>query len=434
MKFLAALLFLLTLVSCAGPAPGPVGDAAVVQPGAVCRVAQNGGPVLADRGIGGTGAPSAKERLSDRGIGGTGVVGVVTGFASICVDGVEVRFDKAVPLSINGSAATARQLRVGQMVVIRASGSVIAPDSIAQAQMISVRSEVTGPVEAIDTNAMVVAGQRIETLPSTWMAGRFGPGDWVTVSGLRRADGAIVASRLDRARAGTLLVRGQVTREHGTTTIGTLVLVGPAVATVRAGSFVSVTGSYRNGAAEVTAADADLLAENPGSYFGDRSRQLILQGFVHVEHGLVSLSSGQNFAAGPALQASGSGYRNAIVWLERGADGVFAATQLHYTNYRAQPKDVPARSGGGAGDLVLPPDAPPGPPTDVSPGDPVETGPDGVTGAAQDPVPSDTPVSGAVPLPAEPVPSGASVAVAGPFGGGLAVKLAARDQVVARVR
>src|ERR1700687_2638762 len=103
MRVLAALLFLATLVSCAGPTPEPVDEAAVVEPGVVCRVDHNGGPVVVERGIGGTGAP-AKTHLSDRGIGGTGIVGVVTGFASICVDGLEVRLDKTASVSINGSA------------------------------------------------------------------------------------------------------------------------------------------------------------------------------------------------------------------------------------------------------------------------------------------------------------------------------------------
>jgi hypothetical protein len=47
-----------------------------------------GRPVIADRGIGGTVTP-AEGQIFDWGTGGTGIVGVATGFASICVDGVE---------------------------------------------------------------------------------------------------------------------------------------------------------------------------------------------------------------------------------------------------------------------------------------------------------------------------------------------------------
>jgi hypothetical protein len=365
MKFLAALLLLATVAACAGPAPEPVDEAAVVEP-AICRVGHNGAAVHAERGIGGTGAP-ATTQLSDRGIGGTGIVGVVTGFASVCVDGLEARLDKNAAVSINGRAATAVQLRVGQLVVIKASGVVTASDTVARAQMISVRYEVSGPIEAIDTSsgAMTVAGQRVAVLPTTWVAGSTGLGNWISVSGLRRPDGTIVASRLDRARIGALAVLGQVVRERDTTRIGSLVLHGSLVDTVKVGTFVAIVGSYANAAAEVTAIEPDLLAEDPAGYFGASVRQVILQALVRVERGMVWLNNGQKFKAGPAVQGNGSSYRNAIVWLERSADGAFSATALHYSGYRAQPKQGPSKAGGrGAGGMAAPPDARPGPATD----------------------------------------------------------------------
>jgi hypothetical protein len=409
MKYLAALLFLATLVSCAGPAPEPVDEAAVVEPGVVCHADHNGGPEFAERGIGGTGGP-AKTHLSDRGIGGTGIVGVVTGFASICVDGLEVRLDKSVPVSINGSAATARQLRVGQLVVIETRGTVPTPDSVAQAQTISVRYEVSGPIEAIDTNlgAMTVAGQRVMVLRSTWTAGHFSPGDWITVSGLRQSDGTIIASRLDRARAGALAVRGQVTREQGATRIGGLTLHGSAVATVKAGSFVSVTGRYQNGAVEVRAMDEDRLFGDPAGYFGISTPQLIIQAFVRVERGMVWLNNGQSFKAGPEIQGKGALYRNAIVWLERTTDGSFIAARLGYTNYRAQPKDLPSKAKGhGAGELILPPDAPPASPTDAD-------SENGAIGPAPNPSPNGPPALKPTPSQAEPFADDAFIAHQGP--------------------
>ncbi|HBK04522.1 MAG TPA: hypothetical protein DDZ81_01525 [Acetobacteraceae bacterium] len=424
MRFLAALVLLATVVSCAGPVPEPSGEAAVVEPGVVCRVGNNGSPILADRGIGGTGTP-AKAQVSERGIGGTGVVGVVTGFASICVAGLEVRFDKAVPVTINGLPATAGQLRVGQVVAIKAAGSVTMPDPLTRARTISVRFEVSGPIETVESGAgvMMVAGQRVIILPTTWVAGRFGVGSWITVSGLRQSDGTIIASRLDRARVGALTVRGQISRERETTRIGNLVLHDSAVGTVKTGTFVSIAGRYRNGAADVTSIDADLLAEDPAGYFGISTARLIVQAFVHVEGGMVWLINGQKFQAGPGVQGTGGGYRNAIIWLERTADGVFTATALHNTSYRAQPKDAPSRSGGhGAGELVLPPDAPPGP----RPDDPLE----GEGGTVPLSAPGEAPTSNAIPSQAEPSADGAFIADQRPTlppGVTPTVKLATRD-------
>jgi hypothetical protein len=378
MKYPSALFLLLTLAYCAGPQPEPADEAAVFEPDAACRLGHDGEAVVADRGIGGTGMP-AKVRTSDRGIGGTGIgigntgiVGVVTGFASICVDGVEVRLDKNVQVTFNGAPATAKQLRVGQLVVIQAGGQDSPARPVDQAKMIAVRYEVSGPIEAVDTaaSAIVVAGQRVMVLPTTWVAGRFAPGRWTTVSGLRLPNGTIIASRLDRGRVGALFVRGQIAREGDATRIGGLVLRGPWVAFAKPGAFVSITGKYAAGAAEVTSIDADLLAEDPASYFGISTRQVVVQAFVRVDHGMVWLNNGRGFQAGAAVQGKGSLYRNAIVRLERTASGGFVATELHYTAYRLQPADAPVRSKGrGAGDLVLPPDAPPGPPPDVSPAD-----------------------------------------------------------------
>jgi hypothetical protein len=395
LRCLSAILLLATLVSCAGPAPEPTGEVAVVEPDAVCRIGHNGGPASADRGIGGTGAPP-KAQVADRGIGGTGIVGVVTGFASICVDGVEVRLDRTVPVSINGTAATAAQLRVGQLVVIEATRPVTIPESGAQARSVSVRYEVSGPIEAVNpsSGAVAVAGQQVMVLPTTWVAGRFGVGNWVTVSGLRQADGTIIASRLDPARTGALAVRGQITREGDASRIGGLVLHEPALATVKSGTFVSVAGRYRNGAVEVTSIDADPLLEDPTRYFGISTDQMVVQAFVRVDRETVWLSNGLRFRAGSGVQGKGSDYRNAIVRLQRAADGSFTATELRYTSYRARAKDGPVKAiGHRTGDLVLPPNAPPGPPPD----DGIAPSPSPVASP-----PGDVPTSNAAPSQEEP--------------------------------
>ena len=77
MTRVAALLALLLLATCAPkPVPPPpiaAAPPAPVAPISLCQVAANGGPVLGDRGIGGTGLSADEERLVERGIGGTGI-------------------------------------------------------------------------------------------------------------------------------------------------------------------------------------------------------------------------------------------------------------------------------------------------------------------------------------------------------------------------
>jgi hypothetical protein len=420
MRLLAALMLLASLVSCAGPVPEPAGETTVYEPGVACRASHDGAPTLAERGIGGTGGP-ARPQVADRGIGGTGVVGVVTGFASICVDGLEVRFDKTVPVTINGAATTSAQLRVGQLVVVNAGSPPAEPNSPMQALAIAVRYEVSGPIEAVDvkSGSMMVAGQTVMVLPSTWVAGRFDVGNWATVSGLRQPDGTIVASRLDRARTGVLAVRGKVVRQQGITRIGNLVLHGPAAAAAKPGSFVFAQGRYTGGGGEVTSVDPDLLAEDPVRYLEFSVRQLVVQDFIRVTSGTVWLNNGQQFKAGPDVQAIGSGYRNAIVWLTRTADGSFIATQLHYTDYRTQPRpDRSGSDGHGVPTPELPPYLPPEPATATPPAGATDVEPDaGVPPTADDATrtiepgsPNEVPSSNAVPRQGEPIIDGAVVA------------------------
>ena len=67
------------------------------------------GPQWSDRGIGGTGGASQPTRSADRGIGGTGIIGIITGFASVCLDGVEVHLDAVTPVYVNGNPETAQR-------------------------------------------------------------------------------------------------------------------------------------------------------------------------------------------------------------------------------------------------------------------------------------------------------------------------------------
>ncbi len=79
------------------------------------------GTAASDRGIGGTGGPAAGPEISDRGIGGTGIVGVITGFGSVIVNGMEIAYAPDTPVSVDGVSDTTATLRVGQFAAIVAS-------------------------------------------------------------------------------------------------------------------------------------------------------------------------------------------------------------------------------------------------------------------------------------------------------------------------
>jgi len=240
-------------------------------------------------------------------------------------------------------------------------GLATTPAASPWARMISVRHEVSGPIEVVDagSGALVIAGQRVTVRHAAWGAGRPSVGDWVSVSGLRQVDGTLEASRLDRAPVGTLMVRGRVSRSSGTLRIGSLVLSGPTAATATPGQFVTIEGRYRAGAAEVTSVAPDRLRTDPAGYFGDAVNGLIVQGFVRVGHGMVWLDDGPGIPAGPGVRAVSGAYRDAVVSLRRGADGGLTATSLRYADDRdVSAGALPGTEAGTRASLAVPRAAP----------------------------------------------------------------------------
>src|SRR5262245_15808618 len=95
-------------------------------------------------GIGGTGSPReapAVNGASD-GIGGTGIVGAITGFGSICVNGLRVQYDVHTAISVNGEGAPASALHLGQVVAVDAT----VRGNDVHAKRIEVVHEVVGPI------------------------------------------------------------------------------------------------------------------------------------------------------------------------------------------------------------------------------------------------------------------------------------------------
>lgn len=345
------------LGACATSAPPPdlagqplADSAGPAGPDTLGEVGPDGGPLVADRGIGGTGigrhpalALVASGQLADRGIGGTGIgdagdagiVGIVTGFGSVFVNGLEIQFDNAAVVDIDGNATSTSALRAGQLVAIRAGGPANAP----YAKAISIRTEAMGRIDGLElgSGTLEIAGQRVSVPAGAWGANRFGLGDWVKVSGLRRADGVIVASRLDSAPAGALSARGQVAREDGVARVGHLALDEKMVAGISEGQFVVVSGSYAGGHGQIASVARDMLPASAGDYFGASANRLVLQGFVHANQGVMSMNG---VKARTEIAAPGPGGSDglAIVSLKRGQDGAYVASGLRYTSYLGKPK------------------------------------------------------------------------------------------------
>lgn len=192
---LLLLMLMLGLTACAGgiaPSDGLGGTGQRVADGF-----GGTGQKLAD-GIGGTG-----QRIED-GIGGTGIVGTVTDFGSIWIRHAHVHFEEATPVTQNGRATNIHAFRLGQVVAVLS-------DPVKKgyhARSIDIVFEVVGPVAAIDHSArqLTVLNQKIVLDKETLIVSAVGEGlkladispqQFVQVSGLRKADGSIIASRID---------------------------------------------------------------------------------------------------------------------------------------------------------------------------------------------------------------------------------------------
>lgn len=158
-----------------------------------------------DIGLGGTGMLAAADSDSDNGLGGTGVLGEITGFGSIFVNGIEIEYDRKTTFTIDGKSADYQQLEIGDVVEVLTTDR----DKHTQAQVINLRHEIIGKVEAIDpqTFSFTVLGQTViqpvnnRILP--------GVGAMVAVSGFRIDKNTIISTRVAPTDAKQTLLRTQ---------------------------------------------------------------------------------------------------------------------------------------------------------------------------------------------------------------------------------
>jgi len=241
-------------------------------------------------GIGGTGVGSDRD---DGGIGGTGVsaavesgvIGTITGFGSICVGEIEVHYDHETPIEIDGEAANASALAIGQVVEVIATGS----GSEVRAQRIASQHILVGPITAADRGdgTLSVLGQAVVLTPATRLDVdadgaplKLDLHTTVRVSGMRRADGMIVASRLGAGTANDRVqLSGPVSRtDPAALAVGGLAVRGEAAAVSsipEVGGEVRVVGRW-DGQGIV----ADAVQPLPSVPFGGRVAHIDLEGFV----------------------------------------------------------------------------------------------------------------------------------------------------------
>lgn len=179
------LLFLigLLLVSCTAPSP----QLAALESGfggtGLLPCPQAHAYTPGDSGFGGTG------HSDPCGFGGTGVIGTITDFGSIWVNGLEIELTPDTRIDSNLGHPV--QLAIGQLVITHT-----APDAL-ETDHIQVFYPIAGRIEQQTDNLIQVAGEIIHLNQATRGLKQVQTGDYVAVNGWPRADGSWLATRID---------------------------------------------------------------------------------------------------------------------------------------------------------------------------------------------------------------------------------------------
>ena len=247
-----------------------------------------------DEGVGGTG------RSVQDGTGGTGqklaVIGIITGFASVCVNGIEVHYDDNTQVNINGVQSTSAGLMTGQLVSMTAEKT---PKGWS-ATRINTQDAVSGPItKVIGANRVEVAGQLVNLPNKLDGVPKIGLGQSLRVQGLRAANGEIVATSVTQSNSRQTVITGKLDkRTNGSLGIGNMQIDG-LTTQANPGEFVSVTGEMTNGHLRVTQANRTLAVDAA-------AQQLSIQSVVQsVKDNIMQLNNGIQIHTSRPIKAGG---------------------------------------------------------------------------------------------------------------------------------
>lgn len=231
--------------------------------------------VQANSGVGGTGDQA------NSGVGGTGIIGIITGFASICVNGLEVHYDKQTIVDVDGVSSSVEALNIGQLVAIESINKA----NQLRAQRVSVSHIMVGKIEKVDAaqNTVQLMGQTINLSNNTIGRADLKPNQIVKISGLAAANtsanNAIQALRIDIASANTPSSIAGIVDQAGK-------INGVSIANanqIRTGRIVQVSGSW----------DGHALHAD---YIDDSATQRVLRNAENVVIQGISTAARQQFS------------------------------------------------------------------------------------------------------------------------------------------
>lgn len=183
------------------------------------------------------------------GIGGTGIVGTLTDFSSLMVNGLRVETDAQTTITNAYGPAPETALAIGQSLTLEAEAR---PDGLL-ARRVHITHPLIGRTEIVDRDAGIFRVAGIEVRLEPGAPAEFDAGARVAISGLWRGS-AVVATRIDRLTEDGLSViagdiaatTGQSSRSMG----GRPVILPPGTEIPEPGTFVTVLGRATGSAFE----------------------------------------------------------------------------------------------------------------------------------------------------------------------------------------
>ncbi|MEL7466066.1 MAG: DUF5666 domain-containing protein [Pseudomonadota bacterium] len=179
------------------------------------------------------------------GIGGTGIVGVVTDFGSLIVNGKRVKLDWRTQIRDAFGSLSEGDLAIGQGLTIEAATE----DGRLVARRVVVSDPLIGEVTSVDEAARAVTVNGVRAVLEPGAGALPARGDRVKVSGLWRGD-IVSASRIAPTGSGDAVVSGVARRDaENRVRIGDA-LIRPSILTFTppVGAFVTARGRMENGA------------------------------------------------------------------------------------------------------------------------------------------------------------------------------------------
>jgi Domain of unknown function (DUF5666) len=202
--------------------------------------------VSPNKGIGGTG------NTANSGVGGTGIVGVITGFASVCVNGEEVLYDNATKVDVDGQPANISALEVGQLVAIDSNNL----GNALKASRISVSHLMIGEIQQINLadNTIQMMGKTINLAATINSKGlkinNLAKNQTLKLSGMVATNGQIFVSRIDVALKNTPTSISGVIDLAGRVN-GIKIAQSKQFKPLNSGSLVTIVGEWNGSALQI---------------------------------------------------------------------------------------------------------------------------------------------------------------------------------------